>query len=211
MDLARKINHNLELYPTHFNRLRSHYGLTEETIQQSGLFSADSKLLNQILKRKDIECEGIVIPYLSKDLDRVRLDTPISLNSNEVKYLSPSGSKNSLYIPNSLREILQDPSRLLYFTEGELKALKAIQEGFPCIGLPGIWGFLSNGKLLEDFNLIEFKHREVVVVLDSDAEYNLNVHRAGVYFAIELAKLGAKPRLITLPEFKEKSNEDRIR
>lgn len=209
MELAQKFNVNRNIYPSHLERLRTNYGLNDKTIEEAKLFSADSNMLNQILKRKDIDSDGIVIPYPGKDIKRARLDKPLIKEDKEIKYLSPSGSKNSLYIPLLVDQLLDDTSHVLFFTEGEFKALKAFQEGFPCIGLPGIWGFKSRGELLDDFNLIEFRNREVIVVLDSDAKYNQNVHRAGVYFAIELSKLGAKTRTITLPDMGEFNNESR--
>lgn len=200
MELAQKFNVNRSVFSSHLLRLRTNYGLNDKTIEESELFSADPKMLNQILKRGDIDSDGIVIPYPGKDLKRARLDNPLIYEDKEIKYLSPSGSKNSLFIPLPVDQLLDDTSHVLYFTEGEFKALKANQEGFPCIGLPGIWGYQSKGELLDDFNLIEFRNREVIVVLDSDAKYNQNVLRAGLYFAIELSKLGAKTRTITLPD-----------
>jgi len=86
------------------------------------------------------------------------------------------------------------------FTEGEFKALKSTQEGFSCVGLAGIWGFKSEGKLLNDFASIYLFNREVFLVLDSDANYNFNVLHAGYYLAIELIKLGANVKIILLPE-----------
>lgn len=209
MELAQKFNVDKSIYASHLERLRTNYGLNDKTIEEAELFSADSNMLNQILKRKDLDSDGIVIPYPGKDLKRARLDNPLIHEDKEIKYLSPSGSTNSLFIPRPVYQLLADTSHVLFFTEGEFKALKAYQEGFPCIGLPGIWGFQSKGELLDDLNLIEFRDREVVVVLDSDAKYNQNVQRAGVYFAIELSKLGAKTRTITLPDMGEFDNESR--
>lgn len=184
-----------------------------ETINEAGLYSATAQTLNRILIRRDIICCGIVIPYHGVEgFNRVRLDIPQMLNEGEAKYLSPTGSRNYLYIPKPVMSILHDPTQILYFTEGEFKALKATQEGFPCIGLGGVWGFRSKGALLEDFREIELKSREVVMVLDSDADFNFGVLHAGYSFAIELARLGAKTRVIVLPEITaEVFNESRPR
>lgn len=193
-------------FPHHLEKLIGEHGLNLETIEEAGLFSATAQTLNLILNRTDVACDGIVIPYNINGFNRVRLDIPIVLNGNEAKYLSPTGSKNHLYIPKAVQSILKDASKRLYFTEGEFKSLKATQEGFPCIGLGGVWGFQSEGALLEDFEEIELKNREVLIVLDNDARFNFNVAYAGYALAIEITKLGAKIRVVILPEIPEVSN-----
>lgn len=160
---------SLQLFPHHLQKLTGEHGLTLETIHEAGLFSAAAKTLDEILNRNDIICEGIVIPY-GDGFSRVRLDAPLMLNNGrQAKYLSPSGSKNRLYIPNSVRMLLKDPLLPIYLTEGEFKALKLTQEGFPCLGIPGAWGFSREKKLLPDFEEIDFKNRKVFIILDSDA------------------------------------------
>lgn len=195
-----------QLLPHHLDKLTQEYGLSIETIKQAGLFSATGSTLNHILNRSDIVCDGIVIPYMINGVNRARVDIPLVLNGNKVKYLSPTGSKNHLYVPKAVQPVLKDVSQRLYFTEGEFKSLKATQEGFPCVGLGGVWGFQSEGALLEDFEQIELKNREVLIVLDNDARFNFEVAYAGYAFAIEITKLGVKPRVIILPEIPEVSN-----
>ena len=187
-----KSNNALPLFPDHLQKLKTEYGLIEETIW--------GEMLNNILHRTDITCGGIVIPY-DEGSQRVRLDVPqISRDGKEAKYLAASGSKNQLYIPGPVKAVLQDPSIPISFTEGEFKSLKATQEGFPCIGLAGAHGFLSNGQFLDDFSEIEFKNREVVIALDSDAQLNQNVLKAGHRLTLELARLGGRPKLVILPK-----------
>ncbi len=163
---------SLPLFPNHYNKLKFEHGLSLETISEAGLYSATSEKLNEILNRRDVECDGLVIPY-DDEFSRARLDTPLNLgNGRTAKYLSPAGAVNQLYIPNTTRKILDDPSTRLFISEGEFKALKLTQEGFPCIGLPGAWGFSRDNKLLPDFDLIDFRGREVVIIFDSDARRN---------------------------------------
>lgn len=201
---TKQDSNNLPLFPDHYQKLKNVHGLHYNTISEANLFSADANKLNQILKRTDIQCNGICIPY-SPDFIRARLDEALMLDGNEAKYLSPSGSTNRLYIPKPVIPILTDPSKTLFFTEGEFKSLKATQEGFPCLGLGGVWGFRSDGALLKDFQQIEFRNRNVVVVMDSDYEFNFNVARAGYALALELSKLGAKTRVLPLPEITEEA------
>lgn len=195
-----------QLFRHHLEKLTQEHGLNVKTIQEAGLFSATAQTLNQISHRTDIASDEIVIPYSIYGFNRARVDIPLVLNGNEAKYLSPTGSKNHLYIPSPVQSVLKDASQRLYFTEGEFKSLKATQDGFPCVGLGGVWGFRSEGALLEDFEQIELRSREVVIVLDYDARFNFDVCYAGYAFAIEMAKLGAKPRVIILPEISEVSN-----
>lgn len=156
-------------FPHHLERLTREHGLSIETIKESGLLSAKATALNRILNRTDIACDGIVIPYV-EGFSRVRLDVPlISKNGRTAKYLSPGDSENRLYIPKPVQAVLKDSSTPIYITEGEFKALKLTQEGFPCIGLPGIWGFSRDRKLLPDFDEINLKGRKVTIILDSDA------------------------------------------
>lgn len=159
----------IQLFRHHMEKLTQEHGLDIETIKDAELFSATSQTLNHMLGRNDVVCDGIVIPY-NDGFSRVRLDKPLILRNNkEAKYLSPTNSENRLYIPNSVRPILKDPFTTLFITEGELKTLKLIQEGFPCIGIPGVWGFSREKKLLPDFNEINLKGRKLIVILDSDA------------------------------------------
>lgn len=198
------VKRRLPLEEHHFKKLIGEHGLGVETIKEAGLYSAKAQTLNKILIRRDITCSGIVIPYNGVDgFNRVRLDISLMLNGGDAKYLSPTGSRKCLYIPRPVMPILSDPKKFLYFTEGEFKSLKLTQEGFPCIGLGGIWAFKSNGALLEDFGQIEFRNREIVIVLDSDANFNFSVLHAGYELALELSKVGAKTRVIALPEIVE--------
>ncbi len=65
--------------------------------------------------------------------------------------------------------LLKDSFFPIYLTEGEFKALKLTQEGFPCLGIPGAWGFSREKKLLPDFEAIDLRNRKVFIILDSDA------------------------------------------
>lgn len=169
MKEGEETKNSLPLLPHHLQKLVNEHGLNAETINESGLYSATAQELNRILGRGDITCDGIVIPYCER-FSRVRLDVPLVLkNEKKAKYLSPSGSENRLYIPKSVKLLLKDTSLPIYITEGEFKALKLTQESFPCIGIPGVWGFSREKKLLPDFSEINFKGRKVTIILDSDA------------------------------------------
>jgi len=176
---AKNLDFNLKQH--HLDKLLNEHGLTLETIKNNNLFSANAVELNKILNRYDIQIDGVVIPYNSS-FSRVRLTKPIIINHTEVKYLSPLNSTNHLYKRHLSPEILKNVDIPLFFTEGEFKALKSTQEGFYCVGLAGIWGFASNGSLIDGFNNINLYEREIIIVLDSDANFNYNVLHAGYTF-----------------------------
>ena len=87
--------------------------------------------------------KGIVFPYPDcDDFKRTKMD-----DQTNGKYRSPKGQTNHLYLPRTLEaEVLGNSSVEILITEGEKKTLKAVQEGFPCIGLVGVWGWVKKGK-----------------------------------------------------------------
>src|SRR5262249_3070738 len=128
---------------------------------------------------------GLVIPY-SDDFARVRIDHP---GPDGKRYRSPSKQKlagaptNRVYAPPILApSVLEDIATLLRVTEGELKAVKASQEGFPTVALPGVWSWKMrvHGKSLpiQGLDRIAWKGRHVAIVFDSDA-----VDKPGVAWA----------------------------
>jgi hypothetical protein len=75
--------------------------------------------------------------YVRLKPDKPRLDE----HGKPVKYESPRDVPNRAYFPPETLPALSDPSAPLLLTEGEKKAAAADQEGFPCIGLVGVWGW----------------------------------------------------------------------
>jgi putative DNA primase/helicase len=101
---------------------------------------------------------GYTIPYLSfygkpvkdngKKFQRVRL---VGRKMESVpRYRSPRGSGNHVYIPQGLRDLLvrithqrgigeaENIVDILFITEGEKKAVRAVKAGIPCVALPGV-------------------------------------------------------------------------
>jgi len=98
--------------------------------------------------------------------------------------------------------VMADTHQEVFITEGEFKAAKACKEGFPTIGLGGVFNFRSSafGKTfideLEAFNWVK---RAVYIVFDSDATTNPNVCNALNQLAEVLRLRGAFPYVIILP------------
>ncbi len=138
---------------------------------------------------------------------------------NKPKYIQRKGAPNRLYIPALLWQsgILQDATKTLYITEGEKKALKATQEGLPCIAVTGLWNWKKPGLtydvLIDDFNLIEWQGmavndlgirylhgRKVCIVPDNDwLEPGKNLKQAVKRLCQKLQERGAKTFIVRLP------------
>src|SRR5262249_5448047 len=84
------------------------------------------------------DAEGRPTGYCRLKPDRPR---KAKEDGKAIRYESPKGSSNIAYFPPGTLAALKDPSVPLVITEGEKKAAKADQEGFPCIGLVGVWGW----------------------------------------------------------------------
>lgn len=199
-------------------RLREHHlrelrasGLSDETIINSGFYSEDRPAaIAAILNRRNIKksCgSALVIPYrdLSGELNgykRCKLDNPRKSRGQPVKYESPAGSTNHVFIPQNTFQELQDAESRLLVTEGEKKALKADQEGFPCIGLIGVYGWKDkrSERLLPELEAIEWNGREVVIVFDSDASQKQEVQDAEARLAAQLKLQGATVTSVRLPD-----------
>jgi hypothetical protein len=121
----------------------------------------------------------------------------------EVKYLQPKDSSNRLYFPPGVDLRADTP---VWLTEGEKKALKLTQEGFPCIGLGGVWSWRQGGRgyqlgrkqVIPDLDRVLWVGREVTIVFDSDVATNTMVALAERELARGLAARGAEVQLCRL-------------
>ena len=182
----------MTLLPHHLADLRSS-GLNDATIEDLGYYSGDADDVERILGWR--VGPGLVVPYPCYDgmaiFCRVKPDDAPILDGGPAKYLSPKGASVRAYIPPMTREALQDPQRPVIITEGEKKAAKADQEGFPCIGLAGVWCFRDKTHdLIPDLMSISWKDRPVQIVFDSDAATKPEVQDAA--FRLELVLGGVR-------------------
>lgn len=153
-------------------------GLTDETIEQAGLWSASPDEVRAILGFNPSNSGGLVIPCFHPltgaiRMNRVRPNIPPLIDGKPAKYLSPRGAGNLLYFPPSCGERLKDTKELLYITEGEFKTLAAWQAGLLCVGVIGVWGWRGKGlngqsQPIPDLDLISWQGRTVTIVYDSD-------------------------------------------
>lgn len=194
-------------------------GLTDERIAAANIYSAKDGDITKILGWKPKECSwgtGMVIPYPGDNgYSRVKLDFPRSGDDDKlIKYESPKKSMNRAYIPQPL--VNDDKPKLI--TEGEKKTIKAVQEGFNCIGLSGVWSWqqkrlrdesgwgYGERRLIPDLDAIEWKNQEVYIVFDSDAATNTHVQQAEASLALALTNKKATVRIIRIPA----SGDDKV-
>lgn len=123
-----------------------------------------------------------------------------------LRYLQPSGTAPYPYFPlnQPWAEVLADTSQTLIITEGELKAAKACQEGFPTIGLGGVhsWRSIKRGITWLphlDQPWVQWAQRKVVICFDSDYQTNPQVCLAIYDLAEQLEARGAYVHLLSLP------------
>jgi hypothetical protein len=113
-------------------------GLRDDTIAQAGIVMASDAALPAVARMR--HNTGYLIPYRSVGgggFYRLRLLG--SLPEGTPKYIQTQGRENHLYIPPQLGEDwMDDPSQDLIITEGEKKALKAVQEGWATVALGGV-------------------------------------------------------------------------
>jgi hypothetical protein len=199
-------------HPDHLSDLKKS-GLSDETIQASGIASVPPKLINKRLVYAPPDLTSMyVIPY-GEDFLRYRCF--YAEGKTGPKYLQKKNAGNQLYIPPLAASVLNDQMITLYITEGEKKALKACQEGIPCIGLSGLWNWKEKEKgLIPDFHKIELKHRTVYIVPDNDWRspnkhgYDKNLEQAVYSLAKSLQDCGAVVRICILPEGPAKGLDD---
>lgn len=174
-------------------------GLTLETWSGARLHSGSADEVRDTLGY-GVQGGGLIIPY-DESYARVRIDHP---GPDGKRYRSPKGGANRLYVPPTLLPVLSTPAVALYLTEGEFKALKATQDGFPCLALPGVWSWKTrlHGQSfpIPDFDRVVWKARRVVVVFDSDLADKPTVAWAEHALIQELRSRGADVHVLRLPD-----------
>jgi DNA polymerase I-like protein with 3'-5' exonuclease and polymerase domains len=201
------------MLPQHLEDLRRS-GLADATIDALHLESLDDPQaarqllgwpvpgrLGPFLKFPFFEADGSVNGYA-----RLKPDHPRTKDNKLVRYESPKGQPNRAYIPPAVAALLADASKPLCLSEGEKKSAKATQEGFPCIGLVGVWGWQAKRdhqggprRLIADLAAVAWKGRPVYLVYDSDVAQKRDVEQARWNLAQVLSVKGAVVKIVELP------------
>lgn len=147
------------------------------------------------------------IRYL-EDVDDPASSFAGSTEKKKLRYTNEPEAGIAAYFPKSVDwfDVAADAMQPIIITEGELKAAKACKEGFPTIGLGGVYNFRSvrNGiPFLPELEEIDWVKRYVYICYDSDYRTNSNICIALNQLAEELVDRGAIPMLLSLPDLLE--------
>ena len=196
------------IFPHHWKELQAS-GLTAATVKAAGIRSEASwEVLASIVHWKYQHKMGaaLVFPYIDahgvNGYTRIKPDRPRKLARGIVKYESPRGYPNRVYLPPGVAPVLADATARLFVTEGEKKALAASQEGFLCLGLPGVfsWKPKKREALIDDLEAIAWNGRPVYITFDSDIAVKPEVKDAAARLAAVLKQHGANVKIIYLPD-----------
>jgi len=135
-------------------------------------------------------------------------------NGKEIgKYVRPRGEPSRIYRPSALNpEILLDPGMQLIITDGEKKAIKAAQDGYKCIAIAGVNGFLDandeEDRLISDMHRIPWEERDVYIAFHNDIYVKEYKQRALIKLALILSnQFGAYVRMLSLPDCRKTGRE----
>jgi len=124
------------------------------------------------------------------------------------RYVNEPEAGVAAYLPKIVDwfDIAGDPDQPIIITEGELKAAKATKEGFPTIGLGGIFNYRAIRQgipFLPELEEFDWAKRYTYICYDSDFRTNQNVCLAINMLAEELHERGAIPMILSLPDVVE--------
>ena len=214
------------MLPQHLADLRSS-GLSDEQIAACGFRSeTDAAKIRAWLNWKAgisaVQKLGpcLCIPFFDRNAEytgyvRLKPDRPRIKGDRPVKYESPKGSMNRLFIPPGTRSVIDDTAVPLLITEGEKKAAKADQDGFRCIGVTGVWNWTTKREvedghkvgpreLIADMQMFAWNKRRVVIVFDSDITEKPEVQHAEYALFQVLRRCGADVSVARLPKPEER-------
>ena len=140
------------------------------------------------------------VRYLEQAHDFASITT-----AKERRYTQPRGTMPVACYPRGVEweKLAKDVEQPVIITEGELKAMKSCKEGFPAIGLGGVynWRGLTSGiTWLASLDLITWPRRHVYIVFDSDFNTNPQVCHALHELAEQLVTKGCFAHLVALPQ-----------
>lgn len=213
----------MKLSPQDLQKLRKS-GLTDTTIEACGFRTVDDSEGRAILGWDPGvrgNAGGLLVPYGASGYAKIRTHEPRPKNLQEGrkqermnehafvvpglheidvrKYEAPVGQAPRLWMPPDAlltAAQMQDASKPLVLTEGELKAALLAQEGWAVVGLPGVWmagdsearaeSMLAGGDrkvLAPELKALITKGREIWIAFDSDIFTNPSVMRAATRLA----------------------------
>ena len=184
-------------------------GLTDETIRAHFIRSVPPAMLRRLLGFDVAEIRSAMLfPFRSPAggfMDHVRVKVfpaLVDARGHTTKYLGPKGAPPRLYFCAPVLSAVLESDAPLWLVEGAKKALAVAQLGLPAVGFEGIEGWHARGtrELLPDFDAIPLRGRIVELLPDGDWQSNPAVERGVLRLGSALRLLGARPRIVVLPE-----------
>ena len=165
------------------------------------------------------DCWQLKYPELYKnkptDYYNMRLKNP----TENKKYIKPKELCSRLFRPLALSpNIISNRNEYIIITEGEKKAIKAVQEGFNCLALSGVWAWKRtpkddeteiNADIIPDIVNLDLKNKTIYLCYDNDMWSKPQVKQALYHFSAYLiAEKQAIVKIIKLPEIDDKIGLD---
>lgn len=219
--------------PSHREELAKS-GITADVACEAGIYSEfDPRKVSALLGWKGAAKQlgtCLVFPFFNPDgtatgYARLKPRTPRKGKDGKArKYEAPAGVASRAYFPPRTRPVLDDTGASLIITEGEKKALCADANGFPCIGISGVWNWTFKPKdtgtqpkilsgdppekpLIPDLDQRQWSGRVVYIAFDSDKADNPSVMAAQRMLAAKLEGRGAVVRIIDIPSADDGSKQ----
>ena len=178
------------------------------------------------------EMDGIAFPYFSptdgvRRTCRVRRDHPEMENGKpKKKYVVAYSDRRHLYFVPGCAELVSNPSVPVVLVEAEKSALaltawaERSQQKLLPVAMGGCFGWRgrigkqdgADGKRVDETgslpDLAVCRNRDVVVMLDSNADAKSEVRAARFALARELEHMGARVRIATVPALEQVNGPD---
>jgi hypothetical protein len=196
---------NSNLLTTHREDLEKS-GLNDQTIKLMGVYTLLPSEWEQFLGWRPSQetLSLLAFPYPNTNgFGRVKLFPPyVDSDGRKNKYWQPKGTRPQLYILPPVNEFILNPYKPIYFTEGEKKAAKAVQENLPCISIGGLWSWIDRqtGEGIAELDQIAWVNREVIFIPDSDIWSRPDLQRAVHAFGKEIEGRGARFLVTVIPQ-----------
>jgi hypothetical protein len=188
----------------HRTMLEEDSGIYPEVIEARGYWTAESVVDLESepgIKPNQHHVPALVLPIYGVDgtykYSRVRPDQPPPESG---KYLQPSGTPNVLDVPRTVLDKVMDASVPLALIEGERKADHLASRRVAVVCLFGVWNWSNKVEegtpyetqlLLECFDRVPLRDREVAILFDCDTRINKNIQLAAYRLASKLRERGA--------------------
>jgi hypothetical protein len=201
---------NLNLHPAHLQKLRQS-SIALEIAETRGYTSlgvdevARGWLRENHFRASTALLPAMVIPVWSLEGEvayhQLRPDAPALDRANKpIKYPVARKQQFRLDVHPEVLSLVMDGSIPLTVTESILKADALVSQGESAIGLLGCWGWMQDGRPLDDWWRLPLAGREVSVIFDSDVCTNQNVGMAATRLCELFGELGAHPEIKAIPQ-----------